>query len=150
LEAEDVVNLSPPPPRLAAALRLPTGASILCMALRRGSDLIGIHTAAIHASSFTPVQRRIAQGIAQTASMALSNARLFEELGKANSIKSDFVATMSHELRTPLNQIIGYTDLLLEDSFGPLADEQSDVLARVSRSASELYAMIQATLDLSR
>jgi signal transduction histidine kinase len=122
------------------------------MAIRRGGELIGIHTASLRRSeaSFSATQRRIANGIAQTASLALANARLFEELEKANRVKSDFVATMSHELRTPLNQIIGYTDLLREESFGELNSEQLDVLGRVSRSSLDLLGMIQATLDLSR
>ncbi len=124
----------------------------LCIALERASDVIGILIAGRRHSTqgFTVVQRRICRGIAQTASMALANARLFGELEKASRVKSDFVATMSHELRTPLNQIIGYTDLLLEDTFGPLAAEQRDVLGRVSRSSGDLLALILTILDLTR
>ncbi len=71
----------------------------LFVSLRRGSELIGIHTAAHGGDSyrFTARQQRIARGVAQVASLALESTRLVEELEQANRIKTDFVATMSHE-----------------------------------------------------
>jgi signal transduction histidine kinase len=122
------------------------------MALRAGEELIGLHVAGYRAGG-KPLgarEARIARGIAQAASMALANARLVEELADANRIKSDFVASMSHELRTPLNHIIGYNDLLLDNTFGALAAEQADVLRRVQKSSRGLLDLIEATLDLSR
>jgi signal transduction histidine kinase len=57
---------------------------------------------------------------------------------------------MSHELRTPLSVITGYTDLLLEEDFGPLTPEQTTTLERVQTNAFELLDLINATLDMSR
>ena len=93
---------------------------ILAIGLRRGSQLVGVHVAAQRAPgrTFGPRQYRIARGLAQLASLALENARLFEKLEGANQLKAVFLATMSHELRTPLNVIIGYTELLLDEVFG--------------------------------
>jgi signal transduction histidine kinase len=68
----------------------------------------------------------------------------------ANRIKSEFLATMSHELRTPLSVVLGYTELLLEDTFGPLVKTQADALGRIDRSAHELLDLVTAVLDLSR
>src|SRR5690606_3892000 len=95
-------------------------------------------------------QVHIARGMAHLASLALSTARLVEELDAANRLKSEFVATMSHELRSPLNIMIGYHELLLDGAFGPLTELQRDPLRRADRSARELLDMISATLDLSR
>lgn len=68
----------------------------------------------------------------------------------ANHAKSEFLATMSHELRTPLHVVLGYSDLLLEETFGRLIDEQAQPLRRIRRNARELLDLITAVLDMSR
>lgn len=126
--------------------------AFLCIALRRGDELIGIQVAASRTpdTRFTPQQHRIAQGITQIASLALANANLLEELTRANRLKEDFVGAMSHELRTPLNIILGYNQLIREETFGPLNVEQQEMLGRVDKNAKELLELISAVLDLSR
>lgn len=121
-------------------------------ALRRGDELIGLQTAEYRAPGDGPstYDERILSGIAWLGSVALDHVRVVEELERANSLKTDFVATMSHELRTPLNVIMGYSDLLLEGEYGDLTTEQADIVRRVDRSAGELLELINATLDLSR
>jgi two-component system sensor histidine kinase EvgS len=120
----------------------------LCVALRRGDTIVGIHAAGYRrAREFSPAQERLARSIAQLASMALTNATLFEELERAGRLKSEFVSTMSHELRTPLNVILGYTDMLTDHV---RSDEQRGLLARVRQSSVELLEMIDATLSLNR
>jgi len=121
------------------------------VALRRGSELIGVHTAGRRKPTrFTLPQERVLRGLAQLASLAIEHVRVVEELERANRLKYDFVATMSHELRTPLNVIMGYSDLLLEGEFGALAHAQLDILRRIDASAQQLLELINATLDLSR
>jgi diguanylate cyclase (GGDEF)-like protein/PAS domain S-box-containing protein len=137
---------------IVALLGLEPGTPVLCLALRRGEEIVGFQTAAMPNSGkpFSIMQLRIAQGIAHLASMALEHARINDQLGHANNLKSEFVAMMSHELRTPLNPIIGYGDLLLDGAFGTLNDEQSDVLRRMQRSSHNLLKLINEVLDLSR
>jgi PAS domain S-box-containing protein len=124
----------------------------LFVALRRGDDLIGALSAGYRGrrERFTNMQERIARGVAQLASLALENARLVEELARANRVKTDFVANMSHELRTPLNIVIGYSGLLLEGTFGKLSAEQRHAVERLDASARQLLELVTAALDLSR
>ncbi|MBY0279836.1 PAS domain S-box protein, partial [Candidatus Binatia bacterium] len=138
--------------RLAAMLGVAAGHSLLLVALRRGRELIGLQTAVLAGPSatFDAVQLEVAGGLAHLASLALEHARAIEQLSRANGLKSDFVAMISHELRTPLNVILGYSDLLLEDSFGPLAEEQRDVLRTIHGRGHELLQLIRDVLDLSR
>lgn len=68
----------------------------------------------------------------------------------ANSVKSEFLAMMSHELRTPLHVILGYADLLLENTFGELSSGQSDVLVRLRNNGRVLLERISLVLDLRR
>jgi len=152
LETQDVIQIRAASPEPRPAILEYGAHTSLYIPLRRGSEIIGIHTAGYRdpGRRFTRQQQRIAGGIGQTASMALANARLVEELERANRVKSNFVASMSHELRTPLNLIIGYNDLMREGTFGPLTAEQCETIGRVQKSSRELLEMIEATLDLSR
>src|SRR5262249_48593064 len=155
LESDDVLVLDATAcADLPAPLRsLQCGArTAIYFAVRRGGACVGVLMAGyrVRPEPFTAIHLRIARGIAHLASVALEHARVLAELAEASRIKSEFLATMSHELRTPLNIILGYNDLLSERQFGPLTDEQADVLARITCNARELLSLITATLDLSR
>jgi len=73
-----------------------------------------------------------------------------ESAERANSAKSDFLASMSHELRTPLNAIIGFSDVLKEQYFGPLTDKQKDYIDDILESGLHLLALINDILDLAK
>jgi len=115
------------------------------------TERTGILTAGFRGRTepFPPRDERLAHGIAQIASLALSNALLFRRLERANSVRADFVANMSHELRTPLNVIVGYHDMLLDSALGALNDEQRRVLERLRVHSLQLLDLVGATLDLS-
>ena len=66
----------------------------------------------------------------------------------ANRLKSEFLANMSHELRTPLNAVLGFTQLLGNDS--NLTDGQKEKLGIISRSGEHLLALINDILDISK
>lgn len=66
----------------------------------------------------------------------------------ANRAKSAFLANMSHELRTPLNTILGYTQILDEDS--TLTERQQEYLNVMLRSGDHLLQLINDVLEMSR
>ncbi len=68
----------------------------------------------------------------------------------ANKSKSEFLANMSHELRTPLNHILGFTELILDKSFGELNEIQEEYLTDVHISSTHLLSLINDILDLSK
>jgi signal transduction histidine kinase len=69
----------------------------------------------------------------------------------ANKSKSQFLASMSHELRTPLNAVIGFSEVLSLQMFGPLGDARYRDYARDIRASGEhLLSLINDILDLSR
>ena len=68
---------------------------------------------------------------------------------RENQAKSQFLSRMSHELRTPLNAVLGFTELLQQES-GPLLGEVQAIRLGHIRSAGEhLLALINDMLDLS-
>jgi hypothetical protein len=79
--------------------------------------------------------------------MALANAGLVARLEEANRLRSEFVSTMSHELRTPLNVILGYTEMLRDETD---EDARWAVLDRMEASDRDLLDLIESTLDLGR
>lgn len=138
-------------PGLQIALQFGSGA-VLCLALRRGGEMIGVHTATYRhrPESFPPTSERIALGITHLASLALNNAQLFEGIEGANQLKSDFLATLSHELRTPLHLILGYVDLLQKEYAVSSSPETEELFTRIRRAAWAESEVVNAMLDTSR
>ena len=89
----------------------------------------------------------------RTRDLAITNSELEirnREVEKANRLKSNFLATMSHELRTPLNSIIGFSDLLAEQTAGDLTEKQERFVGHIQESSRYLLALINDILDLSK
>jgi signal transduction histidine kinase len=68
----------------------------------------------------------------------------------ANRHKSEFLTNMSHELRTPLNAVIGFSDVLREQYFGPMNDKQQEYVRDINESGQHLLSLINDILDLSK
>lgn len=80
-----------------------------------------------------------------------------EEISEANRkltevsrTKSDFLANMSHELRTPLNSVIGFSEVLQDETFGPLNEKQGEYVGHILTSGRHLLSLINDILDLSK
>ena len=87
----------------------------------------------------------------QLAELADRHAEKQAEAESANRAKSEFLANMSHELRTPLNAIIGFSELMTEETFGPLGSAKYiDYASDISTSGRYLLAMISDVLEMAR
>jgi signal transduction histidine kinase/CheY-like chemotaxis protein len=87
--------------------------------------------------SFRRVADRRARELAETA----------ESLGRANAVKSRFLAHMSHEVRTPLHGVIAMADLALQGEASPQVHEQ---IRMAQQSARALLGILNNVLDVSR
>ncbi|TAK47979.1 MAG: PAS domain-containing protein [Xanthobacteraceae bacterium] len=65
--------------------------------------------------------------------------------------KSDILAKISHELRAPLSAIIGFSEVMIDERFGPLGNERYlDYLKDIRASGERVVALINEFVDLSR
>ncbi len=64
--------------------------------------------------------------------------------------KSRFLANMSHELRTPLNAIMGFSDIMRQRLFGPMADRYAEYSQLIHESGAHLLELINDVLDMSK
>ncbi len=139
-----------PLPASIRDLRRRNGVTLsVCFPLRHGNTVVGVQTVNYRGRTdrLTAAEEHTARGLAQLATMALSNAHLIERLEEASRLKSEFVATMSHELRTPLNVIIGYTEVLADEV---TSADHLEFLRHIRCASVDLLELVEATLDVNR
>lgn len=74
---------------------------------------------------------------------AMERLREAEERAKeANEAKSQFLAQMSHEVRTPVNAILGYTDMILEETKEGTTREYSQKVRAAARGLLAFFGNI--------
>jgi PAS domain S-box-containing protein len=69
----------------------------------------------------------------------------------ANQHKSDFLARVSHEIRTPLNAIIGFSDMIASEHFGPAGHSRYvEYASDIGRSGRHVLDIVNDLLDISK
>lgn len=98
-------------------------------------------------SGFCAVVRDVTQW--KRAEEELTQARARAEY--SSSQKTEFLARVSHEIRTPLNAIIGFSELMLDEKFGPIGnDRYRDYLRDINRSGNHVLDLVNDLLDISK
>ena len=70
---------------------------------------------------------------------------------QASTAKSEFLAKISHEIRTPLNAIIGFSEVMMDERFGPIGNERyRQYLKDIHASGGHLISLVNDLLDLSK
>jgi len=132
--------------------------SVLAVPMVRGDLIVGVLVIRRRSvGEFPPDMVELLRTFASQSSIAIVNARLFQELETksaeltvASRHKSEFLASMSHELRTPLNAVIGFSEVLLDRLFGDLNDRQDEYVRDIWNSGRHLLELLNEILDLSK
>lgn len=125
--------------------------SVLAVPMLRGDTMIGVLVIGRRGTgSFPPDVTELLQTFASQSALAIVNARLFGALEVASHHKSEFLASMSHELRTPLNAVIGFSEVLLDRTFGEINEGQEEYLRYIRNSGRHLLELLNEILDLSK
>lgn len=82
--------------------------------------------------------------------LAASFDEMRTELAQADKMKAEFVSVASHELKTPINVILGYTQLLQEELYGPLTPKQRNVADVLEKQSHTLARLVKQLLEVTR
>ena len=82
--------------------------------------------------------------------LATSFEEMTQQLAELDKLKAEFVSVASHELKTPINVVQGYVQLLDEGIYGPLTEQQRNVLHTLEAQVQGLARMVKQLLDVSR
>jgi signal transduction histidine kinase/CheY-like chemotaxis protein len=150
--------------------------SFIAVPLKARGAVIGVLAVDSRAPhTFREEDQQLLSALADQASIAIENAKLYEQVRRhaeeleakveartqelqdanrrledASRHKSEFLANMSHELRTPLNAIIGFTRLVMRRAHDVLPARQYENLEKILISAEHLLGLINGILDLSK
>jgi len=138
------------------------------VALRGGDPIGGLFFGHSKVGVFSERTERLLVGIASQASIAIDNARLYEEakrvavererlvdaeraarsdMARIGRIKDEFLATLSHELRTPLTAILGWAKVLSHKHGDPVTLTAG--LEAIERNATAQARLIEDLLDMN-
>ena len=146
-----VPNVVLDPTALAVAV---AAIAVLIVALGLVGSLVDMHLSSREKAEADRLRAHIQDLEATKERLEQTSESLYMALdaaAAANRSKSAFLAAMSHELRTPLNAVIGFSEMLQAESFGPLGDARNKSYVKdINASGVHLLALINDILDIAR
>ncbi|MDQ1476227.1 MAG: hypothetical protein QOE62_1456 [Actinomycetota bacterium] len=124
-----------------------------------GAQVVGAIVASEQGTArpWTKSEVVLMEGFAREIGRALDHARAFalqrelvERLGVLDRSKNEFLSEVSRELRGPLATVLGYIEMLTDESAQNVTDEQRHMLSVVERSGEKLLVLISNLLTMSR
>ena len=109
---------------------------------------IGNYWARPHTASAGQLQ--VLQMLADAASVALENVRLYRELEEGIRARDDFIALAAHELRTPLTSVLAGLQSAQKDAHAQADGRLARRLEFAASGADRLSHLIEVLLDVSR
>lgn len=123
----------------------------LTIPIQRDNRVIGvIALETANRSLFSPQAVDFVSRFAEHAAIAIDNARLFQQVQRANEAKTEFVSFVSHELKQPMTSMKGYTDLLSKGLAGPMTEQQQQFIGIIRSNIQHMDRLVQDLLDVSR
>ena len=105
---------------------------------------------ALYYASILGSQAELAREAREHLATAAELQRATARCERAAAARSEFVANMSHELRTPLNAVIGYSQLLVEESGADMDPAMADDLREIKSAGKRLLGLVNDVLDFSK
>ena len=131
-------------------ITVPETRSQMAVPLRLGDQVIGvINLESPEVSGFREDDVQFATRLAERAVVPIENAKLYEEVKRANETKSQFVSMVAHELKNPLTNIGGYARLL-EMSDDSLDETKRKFIRTIVANAERMRKTVDDLLDISR
>ncbi len=100
--------------------------------------------------AFTPAEVELCQTLANQAAIAVTNARLYADIKRANEAKSEFVSLVSHELKVPMTSIKGFARLLVTGQAGDINERQREFLTLIEDNVDRMRTLVNDLLDHSQ
>ncbi len=131
--------------------------SVLVVPLHSRRGVIGaIQLELDHRGGFDAASERIVTSLANTAGIAVENAKLLREAARVRALeeldrlKTELISNVSHELRTPITSIKGYSQSLLRRDIEWPADTVREFLEIIDEETDRLRAIIEDVLQVSQ
>jgi len=124
----------------------------VCLPLHARHQLIGVLTLVRTRRVFQSGELNLAEQLASRVSVAIDNARLYEEAERAVRMRDDVLAIVSHDLRTPLHSIAMGADMLIDlagskdVTVGQLVRKPAEV---IRRAGLHMRSLVDDLLELA-